>query len=221
MWTCFTPYYLSCAWDLCFIENDIQWSLLYFQQIVSNRLRHFVNAQNVVSIRSENVYIILLCLLFSLLYLQILFRALFALFLLVAIDVVYINSVRLKNIDFSCQFIELHYRWYNLNFLKLRQLDLDGDLFRIENNGIAPLVLKIISQTVLTIYILKMFLLQYVSHNLYPKVVKDCSILIANIYLIVTIIMIKISSWRTMSLLLFLITLRESRRHKRGWHLNI
>ena len=88
-------------------------------------------------------------------------------------------------------------------------------LFHVENNGIALLIPKIVSQIVFTIYILKMFLLQYVSHNLYQEVVKDSSILIANIYLTVTIIIIKNSSLRTMSLLSFLITLRESRRHKR------
>ena len=67
-------------------------------------------------------------------------------------------------------------------------------LFHFENNGFAPLIVKIISLIVFTIYILKTFPLQYVSHNLYQKVVKDISILIANIYLTVTIIMIKISS---------------------------
>ena len=95
-------------------------------------------------------------------------------------------------------------------------------LFHVENNEIAPLILKIISQIVFKIYILKTFLLQYVSHNRYQKVVKDSSILIANIYLKVTIIIIKISSWMAMILLLLLITLRESRRHKREWnYLNI
>ena len=88
-------------------------------------------------------------------------------------------------------------------------------LFHIENNGIAPLALKIISQVVFTIYILKTFLLQYVSHNLYQKFVKVISLLIANIYLTVTITIIRISSWMTMILLFLLITLRESRRHKR------
>ena len=67
-------------------------------------------------------------------------------------------------------------------------------LFRVENNGIAPLILKIISQIVFTIYILKTYFLQYVLHNLYQKVVKDCSILIVNIYLTVKIMITKISS---------------------------
>ena len=67
-------------------------------------------------------------------------------------------------------------------------------LFHVENNGIAPVILKIISQIVFTIYILKMFLLQYVPRNLYQEIGKDSSILIANIYLTATVIIIKISS---------------------------
>ena len=67
-------------------------------------------------------------------------------------------------------------------------------LFHVENNEIAPVILKIISQIVFTIYILKMFLLQYVPRNLYQEIGKDSSILIANIYLTVTVIIIKISS---------------------------
>ena len=93
-----------------------------------NRLTHFANTQNVVSIRSGNVYIILLFLLFSMLYLPILLYALCALFLLVTIDVVYINSVRFKHIDSSCLFLGLNYRGYNLNFLKLKQLLIDIDI---------------------------------------------------------------------------------------------
>ena len=83
-----------------------------------NRLRHFANAQNVVSVRSGIVYIILLSLLFSLLYLPILLHALFALFMLETIGVVFVNSVRFKHIDFSCHFLELSYRKYNLSFLR-------------------------------------------------------------------------------------------------------
>ena len=50
-----------------------------------------------------------------------------ALFLLVIIDVVYVNSVRFKHIDSSCQFLEINHRGCNLNFLKLKQLLTDGD----------------------------------------------------------------------------------------------
>ena len=92
------------------------------------RLRHFTNTQNIVSITSGNVYIILLFLHFSLLYLPILLHALFALFLLITIDVVYINSVRFKRINSSCHFLELNYRGYNHNFLRLKQLLIDGDI---------------------------------------------------------------------------------------------
>ena len=67
-------------------------------------------------------------LLFSLLYLPILLHVYFALFLLVIINVVYVNSVRFKHIDTSCHFIELNYRGYNLNFLKLKQLLIDADI---------------------------------------------------------------------------------------------
>ena len=62
-----------------------------------NRLRHFANAQKVVSIRSGNVCTILLFIFFSLLYLPILLL----LFLLVTIGVVYVNSVKFKHIDFQ------------------------------------------------------------------------------------------------------------------------
>ena len=58
-----------------------------------SRLKYFTNAQNIVSIRSWNIHIILLLLLF-LLYLAILLRTFFALFMLVTIDVVYVNTVR-------------------------------------------------------------------------------------------------------------------------------
>ena len=64
---------------------------------------------------------------FSLLYLLILLHVLFALFILVSINVVYVNSVRFKHSDSSCLFLELNYSGYNLNFLKLKQLLLDGD----------------------------------------------------------------------------------------------
>ena len=95
-------------------------------------------------------------------------------------------------------------------------------LIHVENNGIVTLILKIISQITFTIYILKTLLLQYVSHNLYQEVVKDSSNLIANIYLTVTIVIIKMSSSMKMVLVLFLITLRETRHNKREWnHLNI
>ena len=92
-----------------------------------DRLKDSTNAQNVVSIRSGNVHIILLSLLFLLLYLSILLHDIFALFMLVTIDVVYVNTVRFKRIDSSCHFLELDYIGYNLNFLKLKLL-LDSDV---------------------------------------------------------------------------------------------
>ena len=48
--------------------------------------------------------------------------------MLVTIDVVYVNTVRFKDIDSSCHFLELNYRGCNLNFLKLKQLLIDGDI---------------------------------------------------------------------------------------------
>ena len=48
--------------------------------------------------------------------------------MLVTIDVVYVNTVRFKHINSSCYFLELNYRGYNLNFLKLKQLLIDGDI---------------------------------------------------------------------------------------------
>ena len=60
--------------------------------------------------------------------LPILLDSLFAFFLLVTTDVVYVNLVRFKHIDSSCHFLESNYRGYNLNFLKLKQLLIDGDI---------------------------------------------------------------------------------------------
>ena len=110
LWTCFTPYYLRTI----SIEA-------YYGSIgrFFNRLRHLANAQNVVSIRSGDVYIILLFLHFSL-YLPTLLHAFFALFMFVTIYVDYA-----KHIDTSCHFLEINYCGYNLNFLKLKLL-IDG-----------------------------------------------------------------------------------------------
>ena len=53
--------------------------------------------------------------------------------MLVAIDVVYVNSVRYKHIDSSCHFLKLNYRGCNINFLKLKQLLIDGDMSQIQD----------------------------------------------------------------------------------------
>ena len=68
------------------------------------------------------------CYFFLLFYLPILLHAFFELLMLEKIDVVYVNTVRFKHIDSSCHFLELNYRGYNLNFLKLKQLLVDGDV---------------------------------------------------------------------------------------------
>ena len=47
---------------------------------------------------------------------------------MVAIDVVYVNLVRLKHINSSCHFVELNYRGYNLSFHKLKQQHINGDI---------------------------------------------------------------------------------------------
>ena len=65
-------------------------------------------------------------------HLATLLHVIFGLFLLVTIDVVYKNSARFKYINSSCHFLELNYRGYNLNFLKLKQLLIDGD---VESNS--------------------------------------------------------------------------------------
>ena len=62
------------------------------------------------------------------LYLSVVVHALFALFSLVTIDVAYVNSVRFRHIDSSCHFLELNCKGYNLNFVKLKQLLIDGDI---------------------------------------------------------------------------------------------
>ena len=53
--------------------------------------------------------------------------------MLVAIDVFYVNSVRYKHIDSSCHFLKLNYRGCNINFLKLKQLLIDGDMSQIQD----------------------------------------------------------------------------------------
>ena len=57
----------------------------------------------------------------------ILLHVVFALFILVTIDVVYVNSARFKHVGFSCQF-----SWVKLqrvqSLLKLKQLIRDGDM---------------------------------------------------------------------------------------------
>ena len=93
-----------------------------------NRLRHFTNAQTLVSIRCPEFPQQFVILSFSsLLNLSILLHAIFALIILVTTDVVYVNSVRFKHIDSSCHFLKLNYRGLNLDLLKLKQLLLDGD----------------------------------------------------------------------------------------------
>ena len=73
-----------------------------------NRLRHFANAKNVVSIRSGNIYTILLFLAFSLLYLPILLPALFALFMLVTIEL--------------CKGGEIQAYWFLMSFSEVKLL---------------------------------------------------------------------------------------------------
>ena len=47
--------------------------------------------------------------------------------MLAASGVIYVNSAKFKHIDSSCHFLELNYLGHNLNFLKLKQLLIDGD----------------------------------------------------------------------------------------------
>ena len=54
--------------------------------------------------------------------------ALFPLFVLVTVDVVYVSSVRFKHTDSSCGFLGSNYRGYNLNILILKQLLITGDI---------------------------------------------------------------------------------------------
>ena len=49
------------------------------------------------------------------------------------IDVVYVNSVRYKHIDSSYHFLKLNYKGCNINFLKLKQLLIDGDMSQIQD----------------------------------------------------------------------------------------
>ena len=54
--------------------------------------------------------------------------AFFAIFIFVTIDIVSLKSVRLKHSDCLSHFLELNYRGLSLNFLKLAQLLIDGDV---------------------------------------------------------------------------------------------
>ena len=90
-----------------------------------NQVRHFANPQNVVSIRSGNVYMIVIITFFI---------VVFANTIACSLCIIFIGNIwccLYKHIDSSCHFIELSYRDYNLNFLKLKQLPLDG---AIESN---------------------------------------------------------------------------------------
>ena len=100
LWTCFTPYYLKLCSRRLLHSRPVISIDVYCASIgrFYNRLWDFANARNVVSIRSGNVYNILLLLLFLLLYLPILLHAPLALFLLITTDVTYVNSVGFKHL---------------------------------------------------------------------------------------------------------------------------
>ena len=93
-----------------------------------HRLRHFCHARNAFSITCEDVLMIFVFLLLLLLYLPILLHATSVLFVWVIFDSVYIKSVRYKYLDCLSHFHTLNYRGLNLNFLKLGQLLVDGDI---------------------------------------------------------------------------------------------
>ena len=64
---------------------------------------------------------------------QILLHTVFALFILVKIGVVYVNSASFKHVHYFGDFLELNYNSLNLNFLKLKQLLIDGSI--VSNRG--------------------------------------------------------------------------------------
>lgn len=87
------------------------------------RLRCFANAQSFLTIRCKDVFIILLSLLFLLLYLLKIYDFL-AIFVLVAIDVVYLNS-EIQPYRLFMLFFKWNYRRLSCNFVKLAQLLFD------------------------------------------------------------------------------------------------
>ena len=93
-----------------------------------NRLRHFTKARNLFSIGRKVLFIFLICLVFSFLYLPMLLYAFLAIFILIAFDFVCLKSVRLKLSDCLSHFLDLNYRGLNLSFVKLVQLLIDGDV---------------------------------------------------------------------------------------------
>ena len=112
-------------WHSTLTKNDIEAYLACIGRFY-NRLRHFINAWSVFSIRRKDVFIILLGFFFIIVFANA--SALFAIFVLVTFDAVCLSSVRFKHIDCSYHFLELNYRGLNLNFLKLVQLLIDGDI---------------------------------------------------------------------------------------------
>ena len=103
------------------------WSLLCFQRKICLWLKHFSNARNTISVRFRYVFIILLCLLFPFFSLKIL-HTIFECFVLIKLDLVYVNSARFKHIDCSCHFLVLKMEGFSLSFLKSAQLLIDGDI---------------------------------------------------------------------------------------------
>ena len=127
---------LYCAlnhWYPRHTEIDIHWGLLCFHWKILQQIGTLTNARSVFSIRCKDVLTIFICLLFSFLYLPVLLYAFFAIFVFVTIDIVSLKSVslksvRLKHSDCLSHFLELNYRGLSLNFLKLAQLLIDGDV---------------------------------------------------------------------------------------------
>ena len=95
-----------------------------------NRSRHFTNPRSLFFVRRKDLFIIFI--ISSSLCLPMLLYAFFAIFVFVTFDVVCLKSVGLKHCDCLSHFLGLNYTGLNLNFLRLAQLLIDGD---IESNS--------------------------------------------------------------------------------------
>ena len=91
-----------------------------------NRSRHFTNPQSLFSVRRKNLFIIFI--ISSSLYLPMLLYAFLAILVFVTFDVVCLKSVSLKHCYCLSHFLGLNYTGLNLNFLRLAQLLIDGDI---------------------------------------------------------------------------------------------
>ena len=128
LWTCFTLY---CAVGLCYFrqtENDIHWSLLHSHWKVLQQIQKLCqcpkcSCHQMCKCRHHFVILTFFVVVFC-----DTITCCFVLFILVTVEVAFLNYMRFKHIHFLCHFLELNYRGLNPTFLILKQLLIDGDI---------------------------------------------------------------------------------------------